>query len=76
MDYSVELTLIALIIIFVWGYRASKNSGTGESVSKFLFNGFQNIYNKYAPYSYQEVQTKAKELGYEYTTREYAEQVL
>ena len=76
MDYSVELTLIALIIIFVWGYRASKNSGTGESVSKFLFNGFQNIYNKYAPYSYQEVQTKAKELGYEYTSREYAEQVL
>ena len=76
MDYSVELTLIALIIIFVWGYRASKNSGTGESVSKFLFNGFQNIYNKYAPYSYQEVQTKAKELGYEYTAREYAEQVL
>ena len=76
MDYSVELTLIALIIIFVWGYRASKNSGTGESVSKFLFNGFQNIYNKYAPYSYQEVQTKAKELGYDYTTREYAEQVL
>jgi hypothetical protein len=76
MDYSVELILIALIIIFVWGYRASKNSDTGESVSKFLFNGFQNIYNKYAPYSYQEVQTKAKELGYEYTTREYVEQVV
>ena len=76
MDYVVELTLIALIIIFVWGYRASKNSNSGESVSKFLFNGFQNIYNKYAPYSYQEVQQKAKELGYEYTAREYTEQII
>lgn len=76
MDYTVELTLIALIVIFVWGYRASKNSDSGESVSKFLFNGFQNVYNKYAPYSYQEVQQKAKELGYEYTAREYTEQII
>ena len=76
MDFSVELTLITLIIIFVWGYRASKNSDKGESVSQFLFNGFQNIYNRYSPYSYQEVQTKAKELGYEYTTREYVEQIV
>ncbi|MCR5483194.1 MAG: hypothetical protein K6E99_02165 [Bacilli bacterium] len=76
MDFSVEITLITLIILFVWGYRASKNSDKGETVSQFLFNGFQNIYNKYAPYSYQEVQAKAKQLGYEYTTREYAEQVV
>ena len=71
MDYLVELTLISLVIIFVFGYRASQNSKSGDNVAKFLFNGFQNIYNKYAPYSYQEVQNKAKELGYDYSTREY-----
>ena len=76
MDFLVELTLISLIIIFVWGYRSSRNSEGGESVTKFLFNGFQNIYNRYAPYSYQEVQNKAKELGYDYSTREYVGQIV
>ncbi len=76
MDYLVELTLISLVIIFVFGYRASQNSKSGDNVAKFLFNGFQNIYNKYAPYSYQEVQNKAKELGYDYSTREYISQIV
>ena len=75
-DYTVELVLLLLIVIFVCSYRANQDSQNGQNVYKFLFDSFQKIYNKFAPYSYQEVQTKAKELGYDYSTREYTAQII
>lgn len=67
-----ELILLLLIAIFVITYR--KN--TGDNFYKFLMSEIGNIYEKYAPYSFQMVREKTKELGQEYTVKEYISQVL
>ena len=53
-----ELFIMLVIGIFVVSYRQQN----GENVYKFIANNIKNIYNKYAPYSYQEVRQKSKEL--------------
>ena len=63
--------MIAFIIIFIFVYR--KNSG--ENVYKYVVRSVGNIYDKYAPYSFKEVREKVKELGQEYTTKQYTIQV-
>ena len=59
--------LIAFIIIFVIAYR--KNSG--QNVYKYISQQATSIYDKYAPYSFKVVREKVKELGQEYTPRQY-----
>ena len=44
-----ELFIMLVIGIFVVSYRQQN----GENVYKFIANNIKNIYNKYAPYSYQ-----------------------
>lgn len=67
-----ELVIMILIAIFVLSYR----NQNGENVYKFISETVKNVYNKYAPYSYQEVREKSKELGQEYTTKEYITQII
>ncbi len=66
-----ELVILLAIAIFVLAYRYN----TGDNVYKFFADTVSGIYNTYAPYSYREVKQKTKELGYEYTPRQYATQV-
>lgn len=68
----IELILLLLIAIFVLSYRQQN----GENVYKFISNTAKNIYNKYAPYSYQEVKAKSKQLGQEYTFKQYLGQIV
>jgi len=68
----VELVILLVIAIFVITYR--KN--TGENVYKFFVSQVSNIYEKYAPYSFKTVREKTKELGQEYTPRQYTVQVV
>lgn len=63
--------LIAVIIIFVILYRRENK----ENVYKFIVKQTKSLYDKYAPFSYKVVREKVKELGQEYTTKEYAFQV-
>ncbi len=63
---------IALIIIFIFVYR--KNAG--QNTYKYIINTVSGAYNKYAPYSFKQVRQKVKELGQEYTTKQYATQAL
>ena len=63
---------IALILIFILIYR--KNAG--QNVYKYIVTGASNVYNKYAPYSYKKVREKVKELGQDYTPKQYTTQVL
>ena len=63
---------IALIIIFILIYR--KNAG--QNVYKYIITGASNVYNKYAPYSYKKVRQKVRELGQDYTLKQYTTQVL
>ncbi len=67
-----ELIILLAIAIFVLAYRYN----TGDNVYKFFADTVSGVYNTYAPYSYREVKEKTKELGYEYTPRQYMTQVL
>ena len=67
----IEVLVIAIIIAFVILYR--KN--TGDNSYKFIAKTVGNTYEKYAPYSFKVVREKAKELGQEYTTRQYVIQI-
>jgi len=71
MDRIIFIT-IALVIVFVIIYR--KNAG--KNVYKYIITNVSNAYNKYAPYSFKEVRAKVKELGQDYTPRQYATQAL
>ena len=66
-----ELILWLMIAIFVLAYRYN----TGDNVYKFFADTVASVYNSYAPYSYQEVKAKVKELGYEYSFRQYTTQI-
>lgn len=64
--------LIAFVIIFIIAYRNS----AGTNVYKYVSKKVGNIYDKYAPYSFKEVREKVKELGQEYTKKQYTIQVV
>lgn len=70
MEYVIFL-LIALVAVFVISYRNS----SGEKVYKYISKNAGNIYEKYSPYSYKEVRKKVKELGQDYTKKQYLIQV-
>ncbi len=67
-----EIIIVAIIVVFVLIYR--KN--TGDSSYKFITKSVANTYEKYAPYSFKVVREKAKELGQEYSTRQYVIQIV
>ena len=67
-----EIILIGLIIIFIISYRTKK----GESVYKFISEQTVNAYRKIEPYSFKTMREKVKELGLEYTPRQYIFQIL
>ena len=68
----IEIFIILAILIFLFLYR--KN--TGDKFYKYISNGVSEVYNKYAPYSFKIVREKTKELGQEYTPRQYLIQAL
>ena len=67
-----ELLILLGLAIFVLMYRNNKN---GKSY-KEVFDKVEGIYDKYAPYSFKVVREKSKELGQEYTTKQYIMQVV
>lgn len=67
-----EFILIGIILIFIMTYRNS----SGEGVYKFVKEQTNVVYEQFAPYSYKVMRQKIKELGLEYTTRQYTIQVV
>lgn len=67
-----EILIVIFLILFAVLYRVKK----GESLYKFVVTQSGNIYNKYAPYSFKVVREKVKELGQEYTPKQYMLQLL
>ena len=67
----IEIIIVAAILIFLVLFRKSQ----GEKFYKYLSKSISDLYNKYAPYSFKVVREKTKELGKEYTPRQYAIQV-
>ena len=67
-----EFLIILAIVFFIFFYRQSN----GESVYQFVTDGVGNVYEKYAPYSFKMIREKCKEMGLEYTKKEYMMQVI
>ncbi|MBD9085730.1 hypothetical protein EGP64_03570 [bacterium] len=64
--------IIAFIIIFVMAYRYN----TGDNIYKYITKQANLLYDKYAPYSFKEIRQKVKDLGQEYTKKQYTIQVV
>ena len=67
-----EILIIGVIVLFIVTYRSSSGAG----VYKFVTEQANNLYNKYAPYSYKEMRKKIKSLGLDYTPRQYVTQIV
>ena len=63
------LIIIAVVILLYRNYK-------GQNVSKFITEQVQAVCDKFAPYCYKVVREKTKDLGQEYTARQYLIQVL
>ena len=70
--YLFELLVIIVIFAIILLYRNYK----GQNVGKFVTSQAKQVYDKFAPYSFKLVREKTKELGQEYTSRQYMIQVL
>ena len=67
-----EFLIILAIVFFIFFYRQSN----GESVYQFVTDSVGNVYEKYAPYSFKMIREKCKEMGLEYTPKQYTMQVI
>ncbi|MBQ2639906.1 MAG: hypothetical protein IJF92_03995 [Bacilli bacterium] len=70
--YLPELLIITFVFLIILLYRNYQ----GENVSKFITSQVRQAYDKFAPYSFKLVREKTKQLGQEYTVRQYTIQVL
>ena len=66
-----ELLILIAIAVALIMYRNYQ----GQNVGKYITSQVQVVYDKFAPYSFKMVRDKTKELGQEYTPRQYAMQV-
>lgn len=71
MDTGLMFLVISFIIIFIIAYRRN----TGENVYKYIVRQVGVVYDKYAPYSFKVVREKVKDLGQEYSPKQYAIQI-
>lgn len=67
-----ELIIIVAILLFVILYRMKK----GETFYKFLVDKTAVAYEKYAPFSFKMVRQKVKDMGQEYTPKQYIIQLV
>ena len=67
-----EFVLIAFILIFILTYRQS----SGEGIYKFFKEQAYNLYERYTPYSYKTMSEKIKDLGLNYTYKQYTMQII
>ena len=70
-----ELVILIALTIYAFVYRMNNNA-SHEGTFKFIKNGVNDVYEKFAPYSFKQVREKTKELGEEYTVKEYVTQVV
>ena len=65
--------IVLFIAIFVVLYRNNSNS---NNVYKFINTKINFVYEKYAPYSFRTIREKVKELGQEYSAKQYTIQIV
>ena len=70
-----ELILLFLIAIFAIAYRSSQNNSV-SSTTKYISSQAKDLYDRIAPFSYKQMRSKIKELGEDYTPRQFLRQVI
>ena len=70
--YIEELVFLIVLVVVLFLYRNYK----GQNIGKFITSQVQGVYDKFAPYSFKVVREKTKELGQEYTARQYLIQII
>ena len=70
--YLEELIFLFILVAVLLLYRNYK----GQNIGKFITSQVHGVYDKFAPYSFKVVREKTKELGQEYTARQYMIQVI
>ncbi len=68
----IESIIVILLVIFVAFYRTKSGD---ESVYKFIVTSTSDVYEKYAPYSFKSIREKVKEMGQEYSAKQYLIQI-
>ncbi len=66
-----ELVIMIITVVFIYMYRKDP----GNTPYKYFTNMANTVYEKYAPYSFRVVKEKAKELGQDFTAKQYIVQV-
>lgn len=66
-----ELIIIIFLFLFATLYYLKK----GDSLYKFIIDGANVVYDKYAPYSFKTIREKVKDLGQNYTIKDYTIQI-
>ncbi len=69
--YVLEFIIIVFLMLFAVLYYLKK----GDSLYKFVVDGAHVVYDKYAPYSYKAIREKVKELGQNFSVKDYAIQL-
>ena len=70
--YILELIFLIILFTTLVLYRNYQ----GQNVGKFITTQVQTVYNRFAPYSFKLVREKTKQLGQEYTPRQYLIQAI
>ena len=65
-----------IILLAIAGFVIIYRQGNGEDAYKKAADKAVAVYEKYAPYTFKEVRQKTKELGVEYTAKDYLVQVI
>ena len=68
----IEIFIVLAIAIFALLFYFK----TGDSMYKFVIETSANIYDKYAPFSFKVIRAKVKEMGLEYSPKQYVVQVV
>ncbi|MBQ7104807.1 MAG: hypothetical protein IJN90_03020 [Bacilli bacterium] len=66
-----ELVILLFLFVFATLYYLKK----GDSLYKFIIDGANVVYDKYAPFSYKTIREKVKDLGQNYTVKDYTIQL-
>ncbi len=67
----ITFLIIAFILVFIMAYRFN----SGDNFYKYISKQSNLLYEKFAPYSFKEIREKVKDLGQEYTKKQYMIQI-
>ena len=67
--------MVLFLLLLIGGGILLYRNYQGQNISKYIQEQVQSVYDKFAPYSFKIVREKTKELGQEYSVRQYTVQI-